>query len=280
MGKRYCVIGYPIGHSMSPFIHKELFAVSGYNADYERVELPPEQLAEKLDSLKSFNGFNVTLPYKTEIIRVLDGVEDLAKEYDAVNTVNVQNGKMFGDNTDAYGFLKGLKFCGIPLEGKVLVYGFGGAAKTIIAESVKAGCEVTVCTTKERKERAENTSRELSLKFGKNIEVITDEEIESSYDLFVNASPVGMCPNVYASPLKAEKTELFKYVYDLVYNPEETELIKNARSKNIICGSGLSMLVFQAAKAQEIWYDAKFTDEQISKIITLTAEKQKEVFGR
>lgn len=280
MEKMYGVIGCPIGHSMSPFIQKELFKLWGQNAGYEGIEIPSEKLEEKFGFLKTLCGFNVTLPHKTEIIRLLDDIDVSAAEYGAVNTVKVEGGKTVGYNTDAYGFLQGLKLAGIPLRGKVLVYGFGGAAKTVIVESVKAGCEVTVCTTKERQVRAENTARKLHLKLGKEIKVINDEEIQTEYDLFINASPVGMYPEVGRSPISADKVDLFAYVFDLVYNPENTELIKIAKSKNKTCASGLSMLVFQAVLAQKIWNGAEFTEEQILKVIGCTSEEQKEVFGR
>lgn len=279
MTKKYGVIGYPIGHTMSPFIQKELFGLCSFSAEYDKYQIAPESLSEEYAFLKTLNGFNVTIPHKTSIIPLLDRIDPTAAEYGAVNTVNVEDGKCVGYNTDAYGFLKGLEFENIPLCGKVMVYGYGGAARTIITESVKAGCEVTIGTNNGRRESAEKVAAELSLKLGKQIYVEITNDVNVQYDLFINASPVGMYPKVDESPIEEEKLDLFKYVYDIVYNPVKTKLIKIAESKNKVCGTGLSMLVCQAQKAQTIWYGAEFTKRQTEEVIEKAAKKLKEVFG-
>lgn len=279
MTKKYGVIGYPIGHTMSPFIQKELFGLSSFSAEYDKYQIVPESLSEEYAFLKTLSGFNVTIPHKTSIIPLLDRIDPTAAEYGAVNTVNVEDGKYVGYNTDAYGFLKGLEFENIPLCGKVMVYGYGGAARTIITESVKAGCEVTIGTNNGRRESAEKVAAELSLKLGKQIYVEITNDVNVQYDLFINASPVGMYPKVDEAPIEEEKLDLFKYVYDIVYNPAKTKLIKIAESKGKVCGTGLSMLVCQAQKAQTIWYGAEFTNRQTEEVIEKAEKKLKEVFG-
>lgn len=278
--KKYAVIGYPLGHTMSPFIQKELFSMSGFEANYDKIETSPENLLQVFSStLSLLEGFNVTIPYKTAIIPCLDAIDDASREYGAVNTVCKKDGKYFGFNTDAYGFLQGLSFSGINLEGKVLVYGFGGAARTIITESLKAGCDVTVATNPDRIERAGKVTAEISAKCGKPIKLITNDEINSEYNLLVNASPVGMYPNSVQTPICEEQIGLFRQVYDIVYNPRKTELVRLAEKQGKIIGEGLSMLVFQAERAQNIWYGAEFTREQTISVIEKAAEKLSEVFG-
>ena len=279
MTKKYRVIGYPIGHTMSPFIQKELFKLTSFDGDYEKLEIAPEQLKEGYEFLKDLNGFNVTIPHKTSIIPLLDRVDPSAAEYGAVNTVSNENGEYVGYNTDAYGFLKGLEFCGIPLCGKVMVYGYGGAARTIITESVKAGCEVTIGTTEDRIASAQKVAEELSLKLSKKIFVKVADNVNERYDLFINASPVGMYPNKDASPIAEQAIGFFNFVYDIVYNPTKTKLIKFAEKQNKVCGCGMSMLVCQAQKAQSIWYGASFTKKETKAVIEKAEKELKEVFG-
>ncbi len=279
--KKFGVIGFPIGHSMSPFIQKELFALRGIEAEYEKYEIAPERLTEEFSkTLSKLNGFNITIPHKIAIMSCCDEIDGVAAEYGAVNVVVKRDGKFYGYNTDAYGFLKGLEFSGIPLEGRVLIYGFGGAARTLITESLKAGCEVTVGTTADRKAQAETVVSELSAKNGKKIKLVTNEEITENYDLLVHASPVGMYPKVGVSPLTAEQVDLFKCVYDIVYNPVDTELLKLAEEKGKICGGGMSMLVCQAIKGHELWYGARFSPDETERVIEKAIKEMERTFSK
>lgn len=281
MQKKFGVIGYPIGHTMSPFIQKELFSLRGFDAVYGKFEIAPERLESEFGgALKELDGFNVTIPHKVAIIPLLDELDASAAEYGAVNTVKRLDDRYIGYNTDAYGFLKGLEFSGISLSGKVLIYGFGGAARTLITESLKAGCEVFVGTTAELKAQAEPIAKELGDKAGKKITVLTNDEIDKEFDLLVNATPVGMYPKTDASPISAKQVDLFKYVYDIVYNPAETELLKIAKDKGKVCGGGLSMLVCQAQRAQTHFYGAEFSLEETKSIIEKSAKELAEVFGK
>lgn len=279
MSKKYGVIGYPIGHTMSPFIQKELFELRGVTAEYEKYQIEPEKLTEQFSRvLSSLDGFNITIPHKLAIMKCCDVIDATAAEYGAVNTVCRRDGKYYGFNTDAYGFLKGLEFSGIPLEGKVLVYGFGGAARTLITESLKAGCEVTVGTTAELKAQAEPVVAELAAKNGKNINILTNGEIDKNFDLLVNATPVGMYPKTGVSPLNNDQVDLFSYVYDIVYNPSETELLRIAKEKGKVCGGGLSMLVCQAQQSQTHWLGVEFSKEETALVIERSAKELEKVF--
>lgn len=281
MRKKFGVIGYPIGHTMSPFIQKELFSLRGFSADYEKYQIEPQNLNVRFqDTLSYLDGFNITIPHKLAIMDSCDVIDKTAAEYGAVNTVCKRDGKYYGFNTDAYGFLKGLEFSDIPLEGKVLIYGFGGAARTLITESLKAGCEVTVGTTAELKAQAEPVIAELTAKNSKKINIITNEEIDRPFDLFVNATPVGMYPKMGVAPVTACQVELFGYVYDIVYNPGETELLKIAKEKGKICGGGLSMLVCQAQQSQTHWLGVEFSKEETAQVIERSARELERVFAK
>lgn len=276
MIKNFGVIGCPIGHTMSPFIHAKLFKMRGVYAQYKKFEITPENLSSEFNrSLKNSDGFNVTIPHKVFITNLLDDLDSSAAEYGAVNTVCKKNGKYLGFNTDAYGFLKGLELSGISLEGKVAVLGYGGAARTIVTECLKAGCEVTVVTTPDRTEKAETAVCEIADKTGKKVKVLCQDDLDEEYDLLVNATPVGMYPKIDEIPLAEQKINLFKAVYDIVYNPTETRLIKTAKSLDKVCGSGMSMLVCQAQKAQNIWLGVDFSNDETANLI-LEAERELE----
>lgn len=280
MQKTFGVIGYPLGHTMSPFIHKALFAIRGFDADYITRQIAPEELTGQIDFLKSLDGFNITIPHKCSIIPFLDLIDDTAAQYGAVNTVCRENGKTIGYNTDAYGFLSGLAMAGIKPQGRVLVYGYGGVARTIAYECIRHGCAVSIGTRNGAATRAITLQRELVDKLGYYAGIIEIGNVTRPYDLFINATPVGMHPNTGESPLPKEQIDLFSAVYDTIYNPQETALLKMAEDHGIKHGGGLSMLVCQAQMAQTIWYGASFTKEETEKVIADTAKELAEVFGR
>ena len=132
--RRYAVLGYPLGHTMSPFIHEKLFAIHGVNAVYEKRELPPQELAEELPALRGLSGFNLTIPHKRAILPLLDQIDGKALLYGAVNTVKCGE-HLVGYNTDCVGFLRALEDAKIPLAGKILLCGAGGAAHMMAFEA-------------------------------------------------------------------------------------------------------------------------------------------------
>lgn len=281
MLKKYGVIGFPIGHTMSPFIQKELFSLRNIKASYEKLCIEPQNLGKRFgEELSQLDGFNITIPHKIAIMDFLDVIDASAAEYGAVNTVCKRKGKFYGFNTDAYGFLKGLEFAGIELGGEVLVYGCGGAARAIISQCLKADCFVTVGTTTDRMEKTAATLAKIEKKQGKKIKLITETEIEKNYDLLVNTTPVGMYPKADGIPISADKLDLFNAVYDIVYNPTETKLLREAKTKGKRCGGGMSMLVCQAQQSQYHWFGAEFTREETEKVIKRSEKELERVFAK
>ena len=278
MSKNYAVIGYPLGHTMSPYIHNEFFKLKGINEEYKSLQISPENLPNEIANLKELDGFNITIPHKSKIIPFLDNLDSAAQLYGAVNTVKRENDKYFGYNTDVYGFLNGVKSSGLSLDGKVFVYGYGGVARTIAFECVKNGCEVTLGVREGLQNRAIPLQTEIEEKLNKNVAIKEIYNLTEKYDLFVNATPVGMYPNADNSPLREDQITLFGGVYDTIYNPQKTLLLEYAQKNNIKCGSGLSMLVYQAARAQEIWLDISFTTDEMDTVIEKTSHKLSEVF--
>lgn len=140
----YALIGHPLGHSLSPQIHRALLAAAHLEGDYRLLDIAPEDLANRLPELQTLHGFNVTIPHKQAVLSAMAELDEKAALFGAVNTVAVRDGKFYGYNTDCYGFLRSLSAAGIPLAGRVLVLGTGGVARMFAFEAVLAGAAVTL----------------------------------------------------------------------------------------------------------------------------------------
>lgn len=268
------LLGHPLGHSMSPFIHQALFALSGRPQPYALHDVAPEDLKTQVPKLLAGQGFNITIPYKVEIIPFLTQLSEKAGLYQSVNTVEIKDGRYIGHNTDVDGFLHGIRSLGVELsQGPVLMLGSGGVANMIATEVVLAGSPLTIAVRKEDVKQAAALKERL-LKIKPDAEIITCllDEPNGSYRLLVNATPVGMYPNTQSCPVTPEIIRQAEAVFDLVYNPFETQLVQTAKSLGLPAGGGLSMLVWQAAVAHEIWFGDSFTDQQIQQVILQAKE--------
>lgn len=262
--KRFALTGYPLGHTKSPEIHSALMKCAGIDGTYSCFELPPDKLSRKAE-IFSLDGFNVTIPHKTNIIPLLDRVDGRAELYGAVNTVKCENGVCTGYNTDCEGFLHALEGADMSLEGDVLILGSGGVSRMFAFESALAGARLTIASR--NTETAEKIKAEIKQKLGKGCEVMPLSAVGGGYDLIINGTPVGMSPNTNASPLLQEAVSKCGAVFDAIYNPPETLLLRFAKEAGIKYSNGLSMLVWQAAVAEEIWNGIKFKKEDIEGII-------------
>ena len=278
MKQRFAVIGHPIGHTMSPFIHNSLFDLQQKSVDYSALDISPDKLSNEMNCrLAELNGFNVTIPHKEAIISLLDSVDESALKYNAVNCVLRRDGKTFGCSTDAYGFTQALKANGVPLSGKVLVLGSGGAARTLARETCDSGCELVISVRADDLPKAHELKAWLSDNGGK-VSVCEIKDLSGDFDLCVNATPVGMYPNTDAMVISEEQLSHCKALFDAVYNPQKTKLIKTAESMGIKTVGGMAMLVWQAVKAHEFWYNAKFNVADIEKIIDGANEEMARLF--
>ncbi len=278
--RKFSVIGFPLSHTMSPFIHKELFSLSKTDASYSATEIPQKDFTSRIFELKSLNGFNVTIPFKQEIIPFLDGLGESALLYGAVNTVSVKNGNLFGHNTDADGFLGALKLYKNESFKTALICGCGGAARTIAIALAKCGTEVSLAVRDISSNKALEIAQKIKNLFGKKVSILNIKEISGGFDLVVNCTPIGMYPNVDASPLEKTALSGARFIFDAVYNPKETLLIKYAKELSIPCGGGMEMLVLQAAKAHEHWYGATFKNTDILKLVEAANEEMRRVFEK
>ena len=261
------VLGFPIAHSISPQLHnaalKKMSEVNPRYAHwyYHKIEVPPNKLAETLPQLAEmgYRGINLTIPHKVDVLPMLDLIDDEAKAMGAVNTL-LWNGKGWtGRNTDGYGLERGVSGdLGVSLSSsEVLVLGAGGAARAAVAKCLLDGC-VKVRVANRSLPRLMEMSKTLNDEFGEDrvhpftLSGIPPELRESNNLLVINATSVGLKKNDPAPLSLAELSPKTK-VYDMVYNPPETALLTEARKAGMTYGNGLSMLVYQAARALEIW---------------------------
>lgn len=254
--KKYCVIGEKLTHTMSPQIHKAYFDYYKKDGSYGIEQIPmQDMLSDCSATLMQYDGFNVTVPYKEKIIEYLDGVSQEAKKIGAVNTVINTEGKLYGYNTDPYGFEGLLKANGVEIKGKTFVIlGSGGACKSVYYILKQRGAkQVKIATRNDGKKGVDD--------------FITYDELQSFRgDTLVNTTPVGMFPNVDGCPVSDEVIDNFNCVVDIVYNPIYTRLLQNAVRLGKKAVGGLYMLVAQAMKSQEIWNNS-IPDEILTKNI-------------
>lgn len=265
---KFALIGYPLGHSLSPQIHSRLFELAGIKAEYELTEISPEDLKSKYDYLSSLSGFNITIPHKIAIIDFCDKLSEGAERYGSVNCVKVENGVRIGYNTDVLGFVKSVEKLGASLNSKVCLLGCGGVGRMMAIEAAFQGAELTIAVRKEDIPVAEGVKAEIErLLPEKKVKVIGLWEMAGSYDLVINATPVGMYPKTEFSPLEKGRLKDVKYLFDAIYNPVETTLVKYAREMGAKASNGMDMLVLQAVAAHEIWDGSEYRQEDIKKLI-------------
>lgn len=235
--KRYGLIGKRLSHSFSKSFFEDYFEKHAIHASYENLEL--EDLSE-FTSLQNFDGFNVTIPYKESILPFLDEVDAKVQEIGAVNTIAIQEGRKIGYNTDVIGFSNSIKPFLTNRHERALILGTGGASKAVVYVLENLGIECALVSREEGK--------------GDFIWSEMNELMVDAFKLIVNTTPVGMYPNqdeLIDLPYQALTNE--HLAIDLIYNPEETLFLKEARTKGATGLNGLSMLREQALASYQIW---------------------------
>lgn len=261
--KVLCVIGYPIEHSMSPLMHNAAIRELKLDYIYLAFNIHPTNLNLAVKGFRTFDikGINVTLPFKQKIMKYLDDIDPIAQKIGAVNAIKNNDGNLIGRNTDAEGVMKTFLDAGYSISGKnILLLGAGGTARAIAYIMAKEANKIVIANRTEK--RAKKLANELKKYFntlieGKNNSASVLKEESKKIDILINTTPVGMYPNVQLSPIHAEFLHEDLIVYDVVYNPLETKLIKDATEKGCKTIGGLDMLVNQGALAFEWWTNRK-----------------------
>jgi shikimate dehydrogenase len=255
--RTYCIIGDPIHHSLSPGMQNAAFAALGLNCTYIAFRVPPSELKESIESLRSINiaGFNVTVPHKVDVMKHLDELDVTAKKAGAVNTVNNIEGIFRGYNTDIHGFIEPLRQRKMDFRGmNVLLLGAGGAARAVVAGLAEESGSISKVVISNRDvERAKELAK-IGSGLGLRCERISLDRAQSvspDSDLIINATTIGM--NNEPSLIDYDHIKKGSIVYDIVYRPVTTSLIENAKYAEANVVYGYEMLVEQGAKAFEIW---------------------------
>jgi shikimate dehydrogenase len=269
------LIGYPVSHSLSPQIQNAALQACGLEGDYSLFPIRPDDkqgLKDLLDRVRSgeITGLNVTIPHKQNVIPLLDELTPTAKAIGAVNVIYLRDSKLIGDNTDASGFMNDLtKFMAdspSPVLGErlgvrkksALVLGAGGSARSVVYALHTAGWDVAIIAR--RIEQAKQLASQFEGVKAGELNFQTFQTFKglritlSNFQLVVNTTPLGMTPHVNQSPLpKNVSLSKKSMIYDLIYNPRVTKLVRNARAQGLHATTGLGMLIEQAALGFQLW---------------------------
>ncbi len=274
---RVCgVIGDPIDHTMSPVMHNAAFSKLGIDYVYLPFRVKKDDLGQAIAGARALNlaGLNVTIPHKVAVSSFLDELDPIAKRIGAVNTIVNDNGALRGYNTDATGFLQALLDKGIKPEGKkVVVLGAGGASRGISFILAESGANLVILNRQVEIEWAEKLAREISRSFKKETAALElndanlAEALEGT-DILVNTTSVGMSPDINKTPVPTRLLKSTPVVFDIVYNPIQTRLLREAQAAGASTISGLDMLAWQGALAFEKWTGLKAPLELMKKEAT------------
>ena len=247
--KKHLIIGKPISHSLSPKIHNYWFKQNNIDAVYKKISPEKNQIEEIIKNVKENDiyGMNVTIPYKQEVIPYLEQLSKLAEKTNSVNTIFKKNGKICGDNTDVYGFENSIKKSDYSVKNKTaLIFGAGGVVPSIITALENMGIK-KIYISNRNKDRIEIIKETFP-----HIEEVEWGDVENC-DIFINATSVGLDQKDDLN-LDLKKIEKNKFFYDVIYNPPETNFLKNAKNFGHKTLNGKMMFVYQAQKAFEIWH--------------------------
>jgi len=256
---KFGLIGDPVAHSLSPVMHARFFDYYHIDASYRSIHLKTSELKIFLENIRNsdYLGINVTIPHKENVIPHLDALSNEAKKFGAVNTIHNKNGFLVGYNTDISGFKSSLP---ISIVGEnVILLGAGGSARSIMAACISAGCrQISIFnrTLEKATKLCESFSRSNPYVIFKAFS-LSDPELKhelSNARLLVNATSIGMKSNSDINlPVCRDDFHKGLFIYDIIYNPLETELIKIAHNEGIPCLNGLDMLIYQGLESLRIW---------------------------
>ena len=261
--KKYFVIGNPIDHSLSPQLHNYWLKKNNINGVYDKKKLDSNDLKDLVLKIKNneINGLNITVPFKNEIIPYLDELSNESKSPQSVNTIYLYEDKIVGHNTDIDGFELAIKNTGYEVNGKkILILGAGGVVPSIIFALNKMGStEIILSNT--TKHKAETLK-----KLFKNLSVIDWGQIPY-FDMIVNATSLGLNSNENIN-LDFSKIKKNKFFFDVIYNPKETNFLKNAKILGNKTENGKKMFIYQAAAAFKIWHNIyPEIDNEVNKLL-------------
>ena len=253
------IIGDPIEHSMSQAMHNAAFGALGLDYIYFPFHVRQDELPGAIAGMRALHivGLNVTIPHKVDVIPLLDRLEPLAKKMGAVNTIVNEGGVLIGSNTDAPGFLQALRSQSIEPKGKkIVIIGAGGAAKGIVFILAEVGASLVILNRTISK--AEELASQIVQHYCQKLKTMTLSAenlagVLDGADVLVNTTSVGMVPDVDRTPVSSSLLNPKLVVYDIIYNPLPTRLLREAKAAGARTVDGLDMLVWQGALAFKKW---------------------------
>ncbi len=263
--KLYGIIGNPVSHSMSPAIHNAAFVEKGLNSIYVPLKIANIDSFMKECREIDFHGFSVTIPHKESVLPFLDGIDHTARKIGAINTIVNQNGILTGYNTDCMAAIMGLE-CSLKETNdtlsnkKISIIGAGGAARAIAFGLKEKDCDITIFNR--TIERAEKLSHDVKCRFEHFEEI---NKLDS--DILINTTSIGMFPDVNQSPVSKSMLKKDTVVFDVVYNPIETRLLRDSKEKGCHTVNGLSMFINQAAEQFRLWTNIDPPIELMSNVV-------------
>jgi len=258
--KRFALLGEPLGHSLSPALHKAIYRqLEIDDASYRTIELPEDRLKSFFSGFRvgGFDGVNITIPHKSAVIGLLDEVDSKAKLVDAINCINRTGNKLTGYNTDLLGFAFSLRQHNVTIEGnEFAILGAGGSAQAVGVVLAEGEAKVVsiLNRTPERAEQLKETIN--SVNDSIKVKIVNEEQLlkrAKHLDCVINTTSLGMSPNTKESPVSGELFSENCLAFDLVYNPIKTKFLKEAEKQGASTVNGLQMLVAQAVYSVEIW---------------------------
>ena len=253
--KKYFVIGNPIDHSLSPKLHNYWFKENKIDAVYEKIKIDENDLGTIITNFKQkkINGINVTIPFKKKIIPYLDKLSLEAEQTQSVNTIILENDNLIGHNTDIEGFIKAIKNLNFNIKGKkIFILGAGGVVPSIIFALIKMNVSKIIISNRTKKK-----AEDLKSKF-RNLEVLDWGDI-SDFDVIINATSLGLNKeNINLDFSKFTNNKLF---YDVIYNPAQTNFLKEGKKLGNRTENGKLMFIYQAFEAFKLWHG---TEPQIN----------------
>lgn len=273
---KLAVIGDPIGHSLSPDVHSAALEALDIPYAYEKVRVKKGELEAFLRYAKAagIDGFNLTMPHKVDILPYLYGIDQEAERYQSVNTVRVREGKLYGYNTDADGYMAALSMTGKGFrDSRVVILGAGGVVRTLALKAAWEGAR-EICVLNRTAAKAEAVCRAVTEKTGARIfagtlerQAICDACVDC--DILLNATPLGMhgVTDNFSDFSFLDALPEHALVSDLIYNPERTELLQEAERRGLTTLNGLGMLIFQALLADRIYTDVNFDMKRVYPLV-------------
>ena len=246
--KKYFVIGNPINHSLSPKLHNHWFKENKIDAVYEKIKIDENDLKNVIAKCKEkkINGINVTVPFKKKVIPYLDDLSVEAEQTQSVNTIVFKEGGLIGHNTDIVGFEKGIKASNFNMKDKkILILGAGGVVPSIIFALKKMNV-LEISISNRTKQRAENLKN-----LFKNLKVLEWGNLPE-FDVVINATSLGL--NNEKINLNFSRDGKNKLFYDVIYNPAETNFLKEGKELGNKTENGSKMFIYQASEAFKLWH--------------------------